>query len=147
MSDSNLILEVKGLEQVVWGHLRQQEHRLSASAGRIRGLAGENGSGKSTLLTQIAGIQPSDSGEMFLNGTPYKPPLSIGCHLSSGVAIVVQELGLVPNLPAGINVFLGNTKRFSRFGIINNRKVYEACQSALSQWGLPPFPSSGCPAI
>lgn len=139
MSDSNLILEVKGLNKWFGATYANKNIDFQLRPGEVRGLAGENGSGKSTLLTQIAGIQPSDSGEMFLNGTPYKPRSPLDAT-SSGVAIVVQELGLVPNLPAGINVFLGNTKRFSRFGIINNRKVYEAANQALSQWGLPPIP-------
>jgi ribose transport system ATP-binding protein len=116
MSDSNLILEVKGLNKWFGATYANKNIDFQLRPGEVRGLAGENGSGKSTLLTQIAGIQPSDSGEMFLNGTPYKPRSPLDAT-SSGVAIVVQELGLVPNLPAGINVFLGNTKRFSRFAI------------------------------
>ena len=107
MSDSNLILEVKGLNKWFGATYANKNIDFQLRPGEVRGLAGENGSGKSTLLTQIAGIQPSDSGEMFLNGTPYKPRSPLDAT-SSGVAIVVQELGLVPNLPAGINVFLGN---------------------------------------
>ena len=138
MSDSNLILEVKGLNK--WLGPPTPNKNIDFQLRRAKyAVWPRNGSSKSTLLTQIAGIQPSDSGEMFLNGTPYKPRSPLDAT-SSGVAIVVQELGLVPNLPAGINVFLGNTKRFSRFGIINNRKVYEAANQALSQWGLPPIP-------
>ena len=133
------ILQVEDIQKR-FGRTRVLEDiSFSLEQGQAMAIIGSSGSGKSTLLTQIAGIQPSDSGEMFLNGTPYKPRSPLDAT-SSGVAIVVQELGLVPNLPAGINVFLGNTKRFSRFGIINNRKVYEAANQALSQWGLPPIP-------
>ena len=73
MSDSNLILEVKGLNKWFGATYANKNIDFQLRPGEVRGLAGENGSGKSTLLTQIAGIQPSDSGEMFLNGTPYKP--------------------------------------------------------------------------
>ena len=75
MSDSNLILEVKGLNKWFGATYANKNIDFQLRPGEVRGLAGENGSGKSTLLTQIAGIQPSDSGEMFLNGTPYKPAL------------------------------------------------------------------------
>ena len=127
MSDSNLILEVKGLNKWFGATYANKNIDFQLRPGEVRGLAGENGSGKSTLLTQIAGIQPSDSGEMFLNGTPYKPRSPLDAT-SSGVAIVVQELGLVPNLPAGItsssaipSVFpaseLSTTGRFMRLPI------------------------------
>ncbi|MFR5152059.1 MAG: ATP-binding cassette domain-containing protein [Ruminococcus sp.] len=36
--------------------------------GEVLGLVGENGSGKSTLTSIIAGIQPPDEGEFFLEG-------------------------------------------------------------------------------
>lgn len=104
--------------------------------GEIRGLAGENGSGKSTLLSQLAGIYPSDSGTILKDGVEYKPtsPLYAQQH---GVSIVVQELGCIGNLPAGVNVFLGRTKQFSKFGIVNMRQIYKETNAILEKWGLP----------
>ena len=61
MSDSNLILEVKGLNKWFGATYANKNIDFQLRPGEVRGLAGENGSGKSTLLTQIAGIQPSDS--------------------------------------------------------------------------------------
>lgn len=139
MSQSNLILEVKALNKRFGATHANKDIYFQLQPGEIRGLAGENGSGKSTLLTQIAGIQSKDSGEMFRDGKPYDPKSPLEAN-QNGVAIVVQELGLVSNLPAGINVYLGRTKQFSRFGIISNKKVYEAANQELARWGLPPIP-------
>ena len=42
----------------------------SVVAGQMIGLVGPNGAGKSTLLRSVAGLQPSLSGEVQINGTP-----------------------------------------------------------------------------
>ncbi len=63
---------------------------------------GENGSGKSTLISQIAGIS-ADEGEMTLD-VMLMLAQSAGRE-SSRVSMVVQELGIVKSLPAGVNIF------------------------------------------
>ncbi|MGI6333363.1 MAG: sugar ABC transporter ATP-binding protein [Saccharofermentanales bacterium] len=112
---------------------------LSLGRGEILGLAGENGSGKSTLLSQIAGINIKDSGEMTLNGKSYNPAGPLDAHRNK-IAMVVQELGVVNNLSAGINIFLGRTTEFMRFGVLNLKKLYRAANDVLDQWGLPTVP-------
>lgn len=107
--------------------------------GEVRGLAGENGSGKSTLLSQLAGIYGSDSGTILKDGEPYQPDSPLYA-IQHGVSIVVQELGLIGNLPAGINVYLGRTKPFSKFGVVNVKKVYQQANEILEKWGLPQVP-------
>ena len=104
--------------------------------GEIRGLSGENGCGKSTLLSQIAGIYHSDSGTMYKDGEVYAPknPIDAGDHK---IAIVVQELGLIADLPAGVNAFLGRTGQFTKFGYLSLKKVYQAANAELEKWGLP----------
>jgi len=112
---------------------------FSLKRGEIRGLAGENGSGKSTLLAQLAGFYPSDSGTILKDGEPYAPDTPMYA-IEHGVSIVVQELGLIGSLPAGINVFLGRTKPFSRFGVVNLKKIYREANDVLERWGLPALP-------
>lgn len=99
--------------------------------GEIRGLAGENGSGKSTLLSQIAGLYGSDSGTMYKDGKVYAPksPIEAGEHK---VSMVVQELGMVGSLPAGINIFLGKTRKF-----INTKELQKQADQVSERWNLP----------
>jgi ribose transport system ATP-binding protein len=114
--------------------------------GEIRGLVGENGSGKSTLLSQIAGMYPSDSGTMYLNGELYAPqsPLDAYAHK---IGIVVQELGVISALPAGVNVFLGRTKAFTKGGIVNVSKMNAEIRKLSQMWDLPdiqPYSLAAC---
>ncbi len=74
--------------------------------GEIHGLIGENGAGKSTLGKVIGGYYRSDAGTLEVFGEPvasWDPPTA----LASGVAIMHQELQLVPALTVAENVFLG----------------------------------------
>lgn len=112
---------------------------LTLHRGEVLGLAGENGSGKSTLLSQIAGILSSSSGSMTLFGAPYKPSSPVDANRHK-VAMVVQELGVIPVLPAAINVYLGRTEPFQRFGMVNMKKLYAQIGQLAREWGLPELP-------
>lgn len=109
---------------------------LELRKGEIRAIAGENGCGKSTLLSQIAGIYKSDSGVMYKDGKVYEPKSPMDA-CANKIAIIVQELGLITDLPAGVNVFLGRTNEFSKFGFVNVRKIYAAANEVLKKWELP----------
>lgn len=79
---------------------------LAIQAGEIHGLVGENGAGKSTLGKIIGGYYAATTGQMEVFGDPVKnwtPPLA----LERGVAMMHQELQLVPALTVAQNVFLG----------------------------------------
>lgn len=136
---SEYAFQVTGLNKRFGPTHANKDINFTLKRGEVRGLAGENGSGKSTLLSQLAGIYGSDSGEILKDGEPYCPDSPIYA-IQHGVSIVVQELGLVGTLPAGINVFLGRTKEFSRFGLVNLKKVYQRANQILEQWGLPQIP-------
>lgn len=131
--------QVTGLNKRFGPTHANKDINFTLKRGEVRGLAGENGSGKSTLLSQLAGIYISDSGTILKDGQPYAPDSPLYA-IEHGVSIVVQELGLIGNLPAGINVFLGRTKPFSRFGVVNVKKVQQQANQILDKWGLPQVP-------
>ncbi len=111
---------------------------MEVHRGEVRALAGENGSGKSTLLSQIAGIYGSDSGTMYLNGEVYAPKSPMDAY-DHKIAIIVQELGLITDLPAGLNVYLGRTKQFTSGFFVSQKKIYDAANKELEKWNLPPI--------
>lgn len=84
-----------------------QDVSIEVSPGRVHTILGENGSGKSTLAKVLAGIIPPDSGEVRLDGTAISNWTPAGM-LRLGIAIVLQEILIVPNRTVLDNVLLGH---------------------------------------
>ncbi len=131
----NLALEIRGLNKHFGPTYANKDIDFSLKKGEVRGLIGENGSGKSTLISQIAGIHMRDSGDMFVDGKPYNPHNPLDAN-NNKISMVMQELGVVGSLPAGVNVYLGRTNQFSKFGIVNLKKMRKAAQEEFEKWGL-----------
>lgn len=112
--------------------------------GEVHGLIGENGSGKSTLSSTIAGMQTPDSGEMLLRGAPHAPANAAAAQ-SSGISMIVQEMGTAASISVAENIFLGSEKQFTRFGLINRKAMRHAAQEALDAIGAGQI-RSGIPA-
>ena len=74
--------------------------------GEVHALLGENGAGKSTLMKILMGVYQADAGAVTLLGQPIGRS-SVHDHLSRGIAMIFQELSLVPNGTVSDNVFLG----------------------------------------
>lgn len=138
-NNSEFAFQVTGLNKHFGSTYANKNIDFNLKRGEIRGLAGENGSGKSTLLSQLAGIHQSDSGTILKDSEPYTPddPMYAIDH---GVSIVVQELGLIGTLPAGLNIFLGKTKPFSKFGVVDMKRIYREAEAILKKWDLPNIP-------
>jgi D-xylose transport system ATP-binding protein len=75
-------------------------------AGEVVGLVGDNGAGKSTLIKIIAGVNPANSGSIFMDGQPVQINTpSDATHL--GIETVYQDLALSDNLDVVANLYLG----------------------------------------
>lgn len=100
-------------------------------AGEAHVLAGENGAGKSTLIKILGGIHSEFSGSMELRGRPYRPrdPLDAS---RQGVAIIHQELSLVPFMSVADNVVLGRSP-VSRLGFVDDRRQRSLAASLLKR--------------
>ncbi|MCG3735931.1 L-arabinose ABC transporter ATP-binding protein AraG [Vibrio cincinnatiensis] len=77
-----------------------------ANAGSIHALMGENGAGKSTLLKTLSGLYQPTDGRMVINGENVAFS-STNEALEQGIAIIYQELNLVPELSVAENIYLG----------------------------------------
>lgn len=106
---------------------------LVVPAGQVIGLVGENGAGKSTLSSIIAGIQRADSGQMTLDGEPYEPH-SPSAALTNGVAIIHQEIKMVPALSIAENIFLGRLP--TRGGRISKQDMFDQTRDVLGRLGI-----------
>jgi ribose transport system ATP-binding protein len=79
---------------------------ITLRRGEVMALLGQNGAGKSTLVSLLCGQQRIDSGELRYDGSPISA--ADLARIGSPVAVVQQEISLVPTMSVGENVFLGN---------------------------------------
>jgi ribose transport system ATP-binding protein len=89
-------------------------------AGEVHALMGENGAGKSTLMKILSGAYTADAGVILVDGQPVSIRSTSDAE-SLGIAIIHQELNLIPQLTVMENLFLGREPQ--RFGIIDSRRM------------------------
>ena len=111
------VLEAKGIQKRFGSVIALQNGSLKCEKGKITGLLGMNGSGKSTVSKIITGVYNADAGEIIFNGkkVSYKNPIDAK---KDGIAMVYQNLSIVPDLTVWQNIVLGTEKR-KRFFLDN----------------------------
>ncbi len=119
---------------------------LAVGAGEIVGLVGHNGAGKSTLVRILHGDLQPDQGEISLAGKTVRFT-SISDALHKGLGVVRQELELVPDLEIAENIYLGDEASFTRFGLLDRRKMREAAAPLLRRVGLDVDPAKRLGAL
>ena len=102
---------------------------LQIAPGEIHSIVGENGAGKSTLMRVMAGIIESDSGSVEVFGTPVAP--GTRAAIDAGIALVHQELSLVPEMTVAENILLGAFP--TRFGFTRYKDLKEIAADALAE--------------
>ena len=88
---------------------------LRVGRGEIVALLGENGAGKPTLIKILGGIYSPDSGQVLVDGTPYRH-VSGKTRTRQAVAFIHQDLGLIEWMSVAENIALavGYPKRGGR---------------------------------
>ncbi|SJZ32755.1 sugar ABC transporter ATP-binding protein [Selenihalanaerobacter shriftii] len=106
MRKKELILEMEGITKTFPGVKALDNVDLRLYKGEVHALLGENGAGKSTLMKVLNGIYENDSGTIYLKGNEVKFDNPKEAQ-KAGLAIIHQELELVPYLTIAENIFLG----------------------------------------
>ena len=104
-------------------------------SGEIHALCGENGAGKSTLIKILGGVYPSGTyeGQLYINGNEQQFH-TVRDAERAGIAIIHQELALIPEMTVAENIYLG--KEPCQFGTIDKHRLYHEAGELLSQFGL-----------
>jgi ABC-type sugar transport system ATPase subunit len=126
-------LRVEGLEKS-YGEARVLKNvSLTVKAGEIHALVGENGAGKSTLIKAVAGAIGTDGGTIAIWG---KDVTGSGpAHITkAGLAVIYQELTIVPGMSALSNVLLGRLP--SRIGLVDGRHARQQYDAAAAAVGV-----------
>ena len=128
-------LELVGIEKSFGGVCALRGTNLAVRRGEIMGLCGENGAGKSTLLKILSGVYPfgSYTGKVIVGGQERKLRGPADAR-RAGVAVVHQELTLVPELTVAQNLMLGREPR--RFGLVDHEELEAAARRDLARFGF-----------
>lgn len=117
-----------------------QNVSLKVGEGEIHALVGENGAGKSTLMKILTGVYTKDAGEVTVNDRPADiRRIRDSEHL--GIAIIHQELNMLPEMSLTDNLFLGHEIR-NAAGILNLKAMKTQAKQALERLGLDADPGT-----
>ncbi len=101
--------------------------------GEVHAVCGENGAGKSTLMKIISGVYQPTNGTIVYKGS--------ACHFASplqseaaGIAIIHQELNLIPHLSVAENIYLAREPRRGPF--VDRRKLRTDAKRCLDRLGV-----------
>jgi len=112
------ILELRGIGKTFSGVHVLADVDFSVHSGEVMGLVGENGAGKSTLMRIVTGIYDADPGGTIRFEGDEVHFTSTRQSIDAGIAMIHQELNLLPGLTVGENLFLGR-EPLNRFGLVD----------------------------
>ena len=133
MTPQDVHLDIRGVGKSFGGTRALDDVSIEIRVGSVHAFVGENGAGKSTLGKIVAGVFPPDQGQLILRGDPVafgSPREALG----RGIALVAQEVALVPQRTVAENVFLGAEPR--RFGFVRQRELLDRFKRVVAAAGF-----------
>ncbi|RCV52089.1 multiple monosaccharide ABC transporter ATP-binding protein [Marinitenerispora sediminis] len=139
---TDTILEMRGISKEFPGVLALENVDLRVARGEIHALMGENGAGKSTLMKVLSGVYPHGTygGDILVDGE-VRAFRDIRDSEAAGIAIIHQELALIPQLSVAENIFLGN-ERTRGSGVVDWGRTIGDARALLARVGLREDPTA-----
>jgi putative multiple sugar transport system ATP-binding protein len=138
---TDTILSMRSITKEFPGVKALSDVDLEVKRGEIHAICGENGAGKSTLVKVLSGIYPYGTydGEIHFDGAQAQFK-GIRESEEAGIAIIHQELALVPELSITENLFLGNEG--AHHGVIDWLAAKSRAVELLARVGLRENPDT-----
>jgi inositol transport system ATP-binding protein len=125
------LLEVRSVCKAFPGVVALDAVSLRLTAGTVHALIGENGAGKSTLMKIVAGLYTPDAGELLLRGRPLRLR-SPREALQNGIAMIHQELNLMPSMSVAENIWIGR-EPLNAWGAIRHGELHRRTRALLQR--------------
>ncbi|TIV58960.1 sugar ABC transporter ATP-binding protein, partial [Mesorhizobium sp.] len=123
-----VVLSATGISKRFGGITALSDVSLDLRPGEVHALMGENGAGKSTLMKILSGVYTDYEGTVAIDGEAVRFA-GVRDAEDAGIAIIHQELNLVPELSVADNIFLGREKLIA--GLVVDRKASSRAAKAL----------------
>ena len=136
---SGPILEMRSITKEFPGVKALSDVSITVATGEVHAICGENGAGKSTLMKVLSGVYPYGTydGDILLFGEEQRFK-DISASEEAGIAIIHQELALIPELSVTENIFLGN--EISKGGRVDWQAQKIRARELLARVGLDEDP-------
>ena len=115
------------------GVLALSDINFGVAEGSVRALVGENGAGKSTLLKILSGAHGPTAGDIRIDGKEMVFE-NTAQAIAAGIAVIYQELQLVPQLSIAENIYLGHLPVGGVF--VKHGELWENTRRSMEQVGL-----------
>lgn len=136
---SDVVLKMQQIIKDFPGVRALNNVNFEARSGEVLALMGENGAGKSTLMKVLSGVwpYPTYEGDIYIKGDRKRFANTKEAE-DSGIAIIYQELNLIPGLTVAENIFL-DRQFVDSYGRIDWPKTYAQTQLLLDELGITDF--------
>lgn len=131
----DIILEFVGICKSFPGVKALDDVSFCVKKGTIHCLIGENGAGKSTLMKVINGLYKPERGSVFFDGQTWSPKSSAQARMQ-GIAMIHQELNIVPEMTIVQNMYLGKEMIQKNHLLLNEKEMLLEAENYLKQQGL-----------
>ncbi|QCP52127.1 sugar ABC transporter ATP-binding protein [Trinickia violacea] len=138
------ILRLEGIGKRFPGVVALDGIHLDLRRGEVHAVCGENGAGKSTLMKIISGQYQPDEGVICYRGEPVRFSSTSEAQ-AAGIAIIHQELNLVPHLTVAENLYLAREPKRGPF--VDSRKLNADAARCLARVGLNVAPTTPVGAL
>jgi ABC-type sugar transport system ATPase subunit len=128
---SSTFLEMRSISKSFPGVKALDGVSMVIERGQVHALLGENGAGKSTLMKILSGVYTADEGQILIEGQQVEFH-NTRLAETAGIAIIHQELNLIPQMTVAENIFLGREPK-TGLGLVDYKSMRLRAKAELQQ--------------
>lgn len=128
------ILRMEHISKSFGGAKALDDVSFGLRAGEVHALMGANGAGKSTLMKVLAGVYLPDTGTISHHGSVIPIKGLVSDAQKDGIAMVFQELNILPHLSVLENIFIAN--EITKNGVYDWKAMEKRAKEVMAEVGI-----------